>query len=198
MTRAYGGLVACPHCGRCHTAETALERWIRNERRLDSVTEGIVRFDCDILLHRYKLCIDGKSSRDIQCLMFIEAKTHDAEPTTAQRDTLSLMSQVLRNRRRNMHRPKQGRHATNHDPLTLAFSWCLGRDVRLKMFGGHLLQLSGDDPATSARLAWDRRPITADDLVSLLRFELDPDSLTPIDWRRRYRTFEAPPLLAGV
>jgi hypothetical protein len=162
---------------------------MRNDPRLES-QDGIVRFDCDVLLHRYKFPCDKKSSRNIQCLMFLEVKTFGAEPTMAQRDTLSIMSQALRNRRRNIHRLKRGRHLDDHVPLALAFSWLLGRDVRLKMFGGHLLQLSADDPATSEWIAWDRRRIQPADLVALLRFELDPDSLNPIDWRRRYSTFE--------
>jgi hypothetical protein len=155
---------------------------------LDS-RDGLVRFDLDVLLHRYKLATDQKSTRCLQCLMFIEVKTRDAEPSACQRDTLSLMSQVLRNRRRNVCRDKRGRHAQDHAPLAMAFSWLLGRDVRIKMFGGHLLQLSGDDPPTSDRLRWDHRPISHANLIALLRFEIDPDSLLPIDWRRRYRAF---------
>lgn len=189
MTRTYDGLVTCPSCGAIHTAETAFERWMRNERALDS-RDGIVRFDCDVLLHRYKCCVDKKSTRDLQCLMFLEIKTFNAELSEAQRDTLSLMSQVLRNRRRNIHRDRRGRHAHDHDPLALAFSWLLGRDVRIRMFGGHLVRLSGADPLTSDRIEWDHRPITLNQLIALLRFELDPDSLSPIDWRRRYSAFD--------
>src|SRR6187399_274333 len=106
MTRAYRGLVHCPSCGTSHSAETAFERWMRGEPALDSRTAGIVRFDCDVLLHRYCLVTDQKSSRNLQCLMFVEVKTYMAEPSDAQRDTLSLMSQVLRNRRPNMHQQK--------------------------------------------------------------------------------------------
>jgi hypothetical protein len=59
------------------------------------------------------------------------------------------------------------------------------------MFGGHLLQLSNDDPTTS-ELRWDlKHKISIEQLVKLLRFELDPDNPTmPIDWRRRYSDFE--------
>jgi hypothetical protein len=171
---------------------------MRNEPRLHSVINGIVRFDCDVLLHRYKLGIDKKSSRNIQCLMFIEVKTHNAEPTPAQRDTLSLFAQVLRNRRRNVCRDKRGRHAKDHVPMALVFSWLLGRDVRLKMFGGHLLQLSGDDPLASEEIRWDRHVITLDQLIALLLFEIDPDSLRPIDWRRRYSAFSDDTMFAGL
>lgn len=190
MTRSFRATVKCPDCGCEHTAESAFERWMRNEPKLDSRSAGIVRFDCDVLVHKYKVAVDKKSTRDLQCLMFIEVKTHNADVDMAQKDTLSLLAQALRNRRRNKHRDKRGRHCGDHDPLAMAFSWLLGRSVRLRMFGGHLLRLSGADPLSSDRMWWDGKPITLDQLLALLRFELDPDSLHPIDWRRRYSTFD--------
>ncbi len=199
MTRTFKDSIHCPHCGRLHTVETALERWIRGQETMDSRRAGIVRFDLDILLHRYLIATDKKSSRDIQCLMFIEAKTFGAGLTLAQQDTLSLFNQVLRNRRRNIHREKQGRHATNHVPLANAFSYVKRKNVRLKLFGGHLLQMSGVDPETSKWLLWDCKPITMPILLGLLRFDIDPDSLRPIDWRRRYSSFpRQPSLLEGI
>jgi len=168
---------------------------MRDEPALDSHAAGIVRFDCDVLLHHYKHTVDKKSSRDIQCLMFVEVKTFSANLDLPQRDTLSLMAQVLRNRRRNRHHDKRGRHATDHDPMAVAFSWLLGRAVRIRMFGGHLLQLSHADPVTSTAMLWDHKSITLDQLLGLLRFDLDPDSLAVIDWRRRYSAFDARPPL---
>jgi hypothetical protein len=181
--------VQCPHCGKVHTAETALERWIRNHESLDSIKEGIVRFDCDILLHKYLVKIDKKGTREIQCMMFIEAKTHGADVSVSQQDTLSLFSQVLRNRRTNMHCERRGRHAREHTPLTMAYSFARKRWIRLRLYGGHLLQLSGESPADSTWIKWDRRLITEDMLLSLLRFDIDPDTLQEIDWRRRYSAF---------
>lgn len=189
MTRAFCGRVTCPACGAEHSAETAYERWMRNEPRLDSLSVGIVRFDCDVLLHRYKIVVDKKSTRDLQCLMFVEVKTHGADLNQSQRDTLSMLSQVLRNRRRNRHSDRHGLHADDHLALASVKSWLLQQSVRLRMFGGHLLQLSDDDPITSEWIAWDRKLITPDQLIQLLRFELDPDTLCPIDWRRRYSSF---------
>lgn len=82
--------------------------------------------------------------------------------------------------------------------MARAFSWLLGRAVGLRMFGGHLLQLSGADPVTSDRMQWDRKVITLEQLIGLLRFDLDPDSLAVMDWRRRYSAFDGvAPLLEG-
>lgn len=158
MTRTYSGLVHCPRCGEPHTAETAFERWVRLEPKLDSREYGLVRFDCDMILHQYKRGV----SRDVQCLMFVEIKTFSSEMTPAQHDTLSLFSQLLR---------KQDG----------AMSPIAGRVVQVRMFGGHLLQLSHDDPTISAWMMWDNKPISVDQLIGLLRFDLNPDSLGVMD-----------------
>lgn len=192
MTRRFEGQVVCPKCGHTHTAETAFERWMRNERGLDSIRDGIVRFDLDLLLHRYKRSIDKKGIRDIQCMMFIEIKTFNAPLKSAQRDTLSMLSQALRNRRRTPHTKKQGLHLKNHCPPTKAYSRREKRDVVLWMLGGHLLTLSGDDPVSSESIMWDEtKPIDIATLIELLRFDRYPDGkLEMIDWRRRYSDFK--------
>jgi hypothetical protein len=150
-----------------------------------------VRFDIDILLHRYMVQVDKRGTRDLQCVMFVEAKTNGARLTPAQRDTLSMFSQVLRNRKRNYHRDKQGRHAGERTPPCKCHSHMLKRDVRLWMFGGHLLRMSHNSPADSDWMTWDGTPLDAETLTRVLRFELDPDNIyKKIDWRRRYSSFE--------
>jgi hypothetical protein len=175
---------------------------MRGHPALDSVRESIVRFDLDVLLHRYRVETDTGGTRDIQCMMFIEVKTRGANVSPAQRDTLSLLNQVMRNRRGNRHQRKPGRHATDHVPLCKAYSMKLRRRIKLWMFGGHLLRMSGVDPATSDWMTWDNRPIDVEMLVFLLRFERDADTLRPRDWRRRSYTLlrlEAKgPLLPGI
>lgn len=190
MTRTFDGRVCCPHCKKWHTQETALERWIRNSSDLDSRNAGLVRFDCDILFHRYLVPTDKKGTRNLQCVMFIEAKTHWGDMTPAQRDTLSMLSQVLRNRKRNIHAAKKGRHANERTPPCKCYSHLLKKDVRLWLFGGHVLRMSNNCPEDSQRINWDGHPVDTETLVRILRFELDPDDITkPIDWRRRYSSF---------
>jgi hypothetical protein len=186
-TRPFGEMVDCPQCGHRHTKETAFERWMRNEEELDSGL-GLVRFDLDVLLHRYMRLVDGKGSRDLQIMMFIEVKTLGANVLQSQLDTFSLLSQVLRNRKTNMHQQRHGRHTDAVTPVT-AHSKKLGKPVTLWLRGGHLLQLSGTSPVNSSDIRWDWKKISIDDLVGLIRFDLDPDTLKPIDWRRRYADF---------
>lgn len=188
MTRRFDGLVGCPYCRRLHTAETPFERWVRAQEQLDS-RMGLVRFDLDVLIHRYLTPTDKRGTRDLQCLMGVEVKTRNGTLRPAQRDTFSMLSQVLRNRRTNVYQERRGRHAMQHNPSCKAFSHHLGREVDLRMFGMHLLVLSGDDPTDSAIIKWDKKLIDVETLIGLLRMDLDPDSLKPMDWRRRYSDF---------
>lgn len=198
MTRRFDSYTRCPYCKESHTAETPFEAWMRNHEKLDSRLEGIVRFDCDVLLHRYKTRPPDKKSqaraalgecRMVQCMMFIEVKSHLAELSDAQRDTLGLFSQVLKNQRTNIHGLKGGRRALNHRAPLTVYSYHLGKRVQLRLYGGHLLQIEGDVPEAGKVIRWDNKPITLDQLVQLLRFEIEPDGLRPIDWRRRWSDF---------
>jgi hypothetical protein len=183
MTRSFDKKVHCPECGEWHTAETAFGRWMRNNGLLDSKS-GIVCFDCDILLHMYAQLHGKQKNRDVQCLMFVEVKSREARPSAAQRDTLSLFAQVLRNRKDNLHRRKRGRHLIGHVTPTKAYSQIKAAEVKLRMYGGHLLRLSGDSPEDSQWMEWDeRRLIDQTTLIGLLRFEIDPDTLHPLDLR---------------
>ena len=167
MTRAYNENIRCPKCGEIYTAETDMERWMRNDPELDSVHAGVVRFD------------------------FIEVKTFNADLSLSQRETLSMFSQVLRNRKRNLHGDRKGCHARDHIAPSLVYSHMYRRWIRLKLFGGHLLQLSNSDPLTSELIRWDGKPIDKETLKGILQFELDPDSPCRVmDWSRRYSSFE--------
>lgn len=159
---------------------------MRNTESLDSRYAGIVRFDCDVLLHQYKTYVDGKGERTIQNVMFVEVKTHNADMSYSQRDTLGLLNQLLRNRRVNRH--SSPRRQSDTPAITKAFSHANGQQVSVACWGGHLLQFSHNDPDDSDVIRWDGKPITAIQLMMLLRFELDPDAPErKIDKRRRYQ-----------
>jgi hypothetical protein len=193
MTRTFNEKIRCLKCGNEQTAETDFERWFRGQKELDSRDTGIVRFDLDMLLHKYKVCIDGKGDRDIQCMMFVEVKTFMAKPSMAQTDTLSMLGQVLRNRKQNIHSDprKQVQYQTRK-----VFSKLLNKDVTIKLFGAHLLQLERTNPDNSSVILWDYKPVTKQILMELLRFERDPDRIDlMIDHRRRSRPFSKMPML---
>lgn len=188
MTRTFNEKIRCPQCGYEHTVETDFERWIRLNPLLDSVRFGLVRFDLDILLHRYKTLVDGKGTRDIQCMMFVEVKTHMAVPSSSQMDTLSILNQVLRNRRPNIHSTPRRQ---TRGQLRRVWSKFLKRETTIKLYGGHLLQIDGTSPENSSSLLWDYAPITIEMLLELLRFERDPDRIeNTLDHRRRSRAWK--------
>lgn len=191
MTRKFNENIDCPHCGKSHTVETAFERWFRNEPQLES-SSGLVRFDLDLLLHRYRTDEDKRGNLERQYLMFVEVKTRDGKMAPSQRDTLGTLDQVLRNRKTNVNNKRKGRHAIDHSPLAKVTSLMRKRQVELRMFGGHVLVLSGKDPVDSSWMKWggSHLPFIAIDkatLVKVLRFENDPDSpLKKLDVRRRW------------
>ena len=183
MTRVFNSRIRCQHCGGLTTEESPMERWIRNHPMLDS-KNGIVRFDIDILLHRYKTMGDRKGNRIVEFMMFIEVKTFGAELSMSQQDTLSLLNQVLRNRKKNMH--SKPRMQVGEQP-GLLYSRAKHTDVPLRLLGGHLLQLDKSSPDDSAWMKWDNKTIDQATLVDLMLFDRDPDRLNADkkDWMRR-------------
>lgn len=193
MTRSYGRVIRCPQCGYEHTEETDLSRWTRNNRNLDSNAEGLMILDFDHIVHRYKVYTSETQSRDVQCIMFVEEKTHGAALTDQQQDSLWIANQVLRNRRQTP--TKRLRRERGRAPLT-AFSPYNNRHVNLRFYGIHLLRLSGTDPTNSDAMWWDGQRIDTRTLELLLRFDLDPDTLAPMDFRRHHaERMAAQPLL---
>lgn len=185
MTRSMNARLQCPTCNALMTAESHFERWMREQRLLCS-SEGIVRFDLDVLLHRYMVKEDGFGKRDIQALMFVEVKTHGAALTDAQRDTLHLLNQVLRNRKRNVNGNRDKFNARDHVALSKAHSTIKGSEISLRLFGGHVLAFEANGPEDSQWMTWDKQQIGTDQLIRLLRFELDPDDpRVTLDMRRR-------------
>jgi len=94
MTKRFSKHVVCPRCRMVHTAESAFDRWLRDNPALGS-DRGLVAMDNDVLVHRFKFYGD----RTFQCLMWVEVKAFGAQPEPWQLDTLALLDAVLRNRR---------------------------------------------------------------------------------------------------
>jgi hypothetical protein len=140
----------------------------------------------DLWVHHYKT----DRGRDFQCIMLVELKTFGAELDKYQRDTLLIVNQILRNRRQTPTSTPISQAGTA--PLKVN-SHIAQRRVVLKAFGVHVLRLSADTPDNSEWMQWDKARfgqggfIDREQLVKLLRFELDPDTLGPLDLRRHHR-----------
>jgi len=182
MTRPYTQQFHCPNCKTMHTAETLFGRWIRNCKSLDSRL-GYSVSDQDYWIHRYKTNTDSIGTREFQLLMLVEIKTFGTELSDAQTDTLHMANQLMRNR---MQTPtKDLRYQAGEAPLEV-YSAMLRRVVQMRAYGMHVLTFSHLGPDDSEWMTWDRQQITEDQLIALLRFDLDPDTLGPLDLRRHH------------
>lgn len=158
-------------------AKCDFSEWLRSHPLLDANAAGLSITDADWVVHQFKIHTQHGRSKEIQNMMFIEEKTFGADigKQSAQRDTISLLAQILRNRTN----PRQ-------PSLHRVKSMMSGKLIRLRFFGWHLLQFSHAGPLDSEWIKWDWKPINLDMLVKLLRFELSPITLAPRDERSHH------------
>ena len=132
--------------------------------------------DKDLICHRHK----KDHGREFDCLMFIEFKSFGKLMSDSQLDTFTITDQMFRTdsqtptKRRKLHL----RQVPNRVWSPFNKKW-----VHVKGFGCHLVTMSGSTPENSATIFWDKREITLKDLLQLLQFNLNPDTLQPMDWR---------------
>lgn len=176
MTRQQKQKVHCLNCGVEITAETSFGRWIRNHPDLDSNTYGLSVMDMDYVIHRFR----SELGRDFQLLMIVEVKTRGSQMSDAQRDTAHVLNQITRNRRQTPTKPL--RYQAGTAPLMI-YSIYAKRKVFLKVLGVHVLTFEGLGPDDSRWIKWDNREIDASELAALIRFDIDPDTLEPMQWR---------------
>lgn len=185
MTRPFCQRMQCPVCSTEVTIETALGRWLRGHPRLRS-EDGLNLYDFDHsverrIVHKYK---DGEE-RDAQCFMEIEVKEYGAMPTPAQRSTLQLLSDFVKNTVKNMYSARGSSQHLDGKPRRI-LDRQFNRWILVRHYGIHLLQFEKTSPDNSVWMKWDGVEITADQLVSLLRFEIHPYTLKPLSARDRH------------
>lgn len=168
MTRQFNQHFQCSNCGCSTTAETSFGRWIRSNPKLDS-RNGLVVYDVDYIVHRYKTNLDGK---EFQLVMFVEVKTRNGVMSDPQYDTLWITDQIVRNRRSNRHAEK--RKEAGNAPLKV-MSRINKKEVELRHFGLHVLTFDGTGPDDSTTIRWDKTLIDKDRLTQLLAFDIEPD-----------------------
>ena len=180
MTSYYKQKIHCPNCGVEITAETSFSRWIRNRKDLDSLEIGLSVMDMDYVIHRFR----REKDRTFQCIMIVEVKTRGAEMTDSQRDTAYTLGQIMRNRR---HTPSKNLLHQSGNGLSQVHSAYIKQMVWLRNYGVHVLTFQGLGPDDSAWIKWDKQEIDTEQLAALLRFDLDPDTLSPMDWRSHHK-----------
>lgn len=182
MTRPFNTAVHCPNCKTFISAETMFGRWIRNNPELES-RNGYCVVDQDYWIHKFKVY----GNRQFQCIVGVEIKTMGATLSDAQKDTLHLINQLMRNRKVT---PTSGVSFQAGTGITTVKSIVAKSDVIVRAFGIHVLRFSGLGPDDSDLIMWDKKEIDVDILTKILRFDLDPDSLRPLDLRNHHQTPE--------
>lgn len=180
MTKPHSQQIYCPNCHIWITHETSFGRWIRNNELLDSVL-GFAVTDQDYFIHQFK----RHGDREIQCLMQIEIKQFGKLLSESQQETLHIQNQLLRNRKNKSLNWQSGFR------LQKVWSTKHKKNISVRHFGIHVLTFSQLGPDDSKTIRWDqKRDITLDVLTSILRFDLDPDSLRRMDLRLHHKTRE--------
>lgn len=186
MTRPFSTRAHCPNCKCEMTMETAIGRWLRGRQDLRS-EDGINIYDedcfCDRrVVHKYH---EG-GDRSVQFYMVVEIKEYGAYPSPAQQSTFSILSSYLKNYVGNMHSRVgstcdiAGKRKKVWDPV-------FERYVSVRHYGFHLLQFEKTSPEDSEWIKWNKKTITEDQLVQLLRFEIHPFTLMPVDARDHHK-----------
>lgn len=182
MSSKYKGRVVCENCGHRTSSEDEVGKWFRK-----TLGTNVSIQDVDYIFHRFLTHEDGRGTRDLQYWMIVETKTFCADMDDAQRDTLLIADNVLRTHPRKRER-NAGRFTNGHSENPIPVRRVIGSGSRnVILFGVHKLRMNGACPASSTWWTWDDKPITYNQLVSLLRFELHPDTLKGDMARRRKR-----------
>jgi hypothetical protein len=142
-----------------------------------SLLRGTTVNDWDMIIHQYKTPVDRQGTRDVQCLMFVECKTRFASVAATQQETLWMLHQRLK--------WKGQLHTLNRARLITAW-----------LFGVSFLSCETDNPATSEVFRWSRFDLNGnlvsydvdlETVLALLAFDLDPDTLTLLSFRRHHK-----------
>ena len=152
--------------------EDPCHAWIRSCPALDSKKYLTYTCDVDEVVLNYGQRRAGRVDRSVQRQIAIEFKAHNSSPDTQQLENLSILDYYLR--------------LPGH-PIEICVQ---GRSRWVLNHGVHVLRMSGDRPDRSDWLTWSsvsggrltrERFITLDQCVALLRGELHPDTLEPLD-----------------
>lgn len=183
---------------------TPFHTWVRGHPDLDSVRQCVCIGDSDLWVQKYgQRTTRFGANRDVQYLMLVEVKVHGRDMDAPQRDLLAIVNDLLRTNAWKEQRVN-GQFISGHaQNARSVYSYIAGKRVRVYCYGVHKLRMSGATPELSQWMTWSdgggiERYITQDDLVRLLRFDTNPDSLRPLEHREHKTRIEPPAALFDV
>lgn len=197
MTTRWRETVPCQRCGMQVSTEQPVKAWIRRHDGLDSREQCLCIGDSDLWVQRYGVRRHQSGvDRDVMYLMLVEIKAHGRDLDRSQRDLLHIVNQLLRTNAWREQRA-DGRFVAGHrQNARIVYSYAAGRRVRIQCYGVHKLRMSGATPDDSGWITWDDKPVDAGQVVELLRYDLHPDSLRPMEHRSHKRVVDMPALFS--
>jgi len=180
MTKRFQKMAKCPKCGTELALEDAFCQWVRNHPQLSSKS-GVGVADIDLFMHRFV----QNNDRAFDCICLVEVKTRSAEVSASQRETLNIIGQFVRNRRST---PTKRKFRQVPFGPNVVYATMRDKNVPVKAYGYHRLRMDGNTPDDSSEIRWDDHFIDVNILLKLLRLELDPDTLEPVDFRIRHKS----------
>lgn len=119
------------------------------------------------------------TERKKRYMMFVIVVPNGAEPLFRELALKRSIDLVAKTRQPRTER-QQGTFAAGHQQNIRLIK---DGDVIVQCYGAHILRLNGRAP--SARfgqwMMWDDKPVNGETLMSLFRFERDPDTLNPLE-----------------
>jgi len=163
----------CRQCGA--PVESEYMEWVREHPQLDSAPSAAALsvMDLDCLVHQY--VVKDKSSGRVlarQHLMLVEEKSRLGNVSISQRDTMSVLDQLLWKAHRRRVRALRG------SPTML-------------YHGMHVLRFDGIGPLSSSKILWDDREVSLEQLKEIHLFKLDAISLQPREDRLHHKAHPA-------
>lgn len=196
MTSKHRQTALCKHCGNPTGIEEPWKAWLRSHPGLDSIRECLVIGDPDLWILKYGTRLHPSGvDRAVQYLMFAEVKSHGVDLEDWQRDQLGIVNDLLRTNPWKEQRANGRLIAGHPQNVRIVKSLIAGKKIPVYCYGAHLLRFSGIDPASSEWIEWDRKRIDLDQLISLLRYDIHPDSLRPMEHRMHKTRYQPPAMI---
>jgi hypothetical protein len=121
----------------------------------------------DYTIHQYRAHRDKIGERKIDSLMEVELKTWQSDLSYAQRDTWEIKAAL--------HKET----CCRKDGRTRTFRLEVSGQIRVvRPYGYFRLRLERQRPDDGGWIEWSGRVVDTDTLVDILRFEIDPRTLT--------------------
>jgi hypothetical protein len=181
---------------RTYGQDLSFMKWMRENPRLDSRADRLAPTDIDLIVHQYRDRTEANPKLRIDNMMLVEIKTRTTGPAKlriSQADTYAVLNAWFSAMSIG---GTNGRRFVRTCRLRVN-----GEDRRLRVWGSHVISMSGDRPENSVGLWWDDRdePVSEGTLEQLLNFKISPFTFRSIDYRDHHANEQGRwPLLIGL